>query len=100
MNDTFRIGMRVLAGDDDVGVVDDILVTREGVLRFIVVMHNGVFGSDVVLPVNEATVAGNRIRLSLTKAQVEAGERYDRTRHGESAGLFSVSAGRYDRQDD
>ena len=99
MNDTIRIGMTAWARDGDAGVVADILVTKDGVPRFVVVMNYGVFGSDVVLPIDQALVDGNVVRLSLTKAQVSAGERYDEMRHGEGAGLFSASASLYDRQD-
>ena len=99
MNDTIRIGMQARARDGDAGVVDDILVTKEGVPRFVVVMNKGVFGSDVVLPIDQASADGDVVHLSLTKAQVSAGERYDEMRHGEGAGLFSASASLYDRQD-
>jgi PRC-barrel domain len=99
MNDAIRLGMSARASDGDAGVVDDILVTEEGVPRYVVVRNKGVFGSDVVLPVDQAAVEGNAVRLSLTKAQVHAGERYDEATHGARAGLFSVSASRYDRQD-
>ena len=94
-----NIGMPARATDGNAGVVDDILVTKEGVPRFVVVMNKGVFGSDVVLPIDQALVDGNVVQLSLTKAQVSSSERYDEMRHGEGAGLFSASASLYDRQD-
>ena len=36
----------------------------------------------------------------MTKKQIHAAERYDETRHGERAGLFSASARAYDQAKD
>ena len=94
------IGKHVAASDGDAGVVDDVLTDQDGVPHRLVVRNRGAFGRDVVLPFEHAAITGSTVRVMLTRAQVHAGEPYDPIRHGESAGLFSAAAGRYDAADD
>jgi hypothetical protein len=100
MNNTYRIGMQVLASDGDAGVVEDILSTDRGAPRYLVVRDRGVFASDVVLPLDGTTSDGVAVHVALTRQQVHAAERYDVHRHGEAAGWYSMSARAYDQSDD
>jgi hypothetical protein len=95
-----RIGRRLLAQDGEVGQIEDVLVSQEGVPRYLVVRDQGVFASDVVIPVEATWSDGAVVHSSLTKAQVQAGDRYDECRFGQAAGLFSVEASTYDRGHD
>jgi len=100
MDSAAYLGKHVMASDGPAGVVDDILTDEDGTPLRLVVRDRGVFGRDVVLPFDRAAITGSTVRLMLTRAQVHAGEPYDPIRHGESAGLFSVAAGKYDAADD
>ncbi|MGH2346625.1 MAG: PRC-barrel domain-containing protein [Chloroflexota bacterium] len=99
MDSASYIGKRVMASDGDAGVVDDVLTDEDGTPRRLVVRDRGVFGPDLVLPFDHASIEGSAVRVAMTRAQVHAGERYDPNRHGESAGLFSAAAGNYDASD-
>jgi hypothetical protein len=92
--------MHVLASDGDAGVVEDILTTEEGAPRYLVVRDRGVFARDVVLPISEVTSDGVAVHSDLTRKQIHAAERYDASRHGERAGLFSAAARAYDQAKD
>lgn len=100
MEDTYRIGMPVLANDGEAGIVEDILTTSEGEPRNLVVRDRGVFARDVVLPIAGTTSDGVAVHSAQTRKQIHASERYDATRHGEMAGLFSAAARTYDQSAD
>jgi hypothetical protein len=100
MNDSYHIGMHVLASDGDAGVVEDILTTAEGVPQYLVVRDRGVFARDVVLPIADTTSDGAAVHVARTRTQIHAMDRYDPSRHGEHAGLFSAAARAYDRTKD
>jgi hypothetical protein len=100
MNATYRIGMHVMGSDGEAGVVEDILTTAEGVPQYLVVRDRGVFARDIVLPITETTSDGTAVHSALSKKEIHAAERYDLSRHGERAGLFSASARAYDQAKD
>ncbi len=93
------IGKQLIASDGDAGVIEDLLRDQDGTPRFLVVRDRGVFANDVVVPIEQVTIDGAVIRVAESRAQIHGGERYDTSRHGESAGLFSASASRYDSGD-
>jgi hypothetical protein len=95
MDTQLRLGMKVIATDGEAGVLEDILSDKDGMARYLVVRDKGVFGSDVVLPANQATAEGEEARLPLTKAQIHAAERYDEDRHG-AANLVSAARQRFE----
>lgn len=90
------IGKHVMASDGDAGVVEDVLFDSEGSPRFLVVRDRGVFGSDLVLQYGRGVLDGDMVRVAASRAQLAAGDRYDSAQYGESAGLFSALAERYD----
>ena|SRR5579872_421084 len=90
------IGKHVMSSDGDAGVVEDVLFDSVGTPRYLVVRDRGVFGSDLVLPYGWGALDNNVIRVAASRAQLAHGDRYDPTQYGESAGLFSASAERYD----
>ncbi|HVA90481.1 MAG TPA: PRC-barrel domain-containing protein [Chloroflexota bacterium] len=100
MNDAAGyIGKHVIATDGDSGVIEDVLHGEDGTPRFLVIRDRGVFAGDVVLPLDHVTMDGGTVHVAKSRAQVHAGERYDASRHGAGAGLFSASASQYDSGD-
>jgi hypothetical protein len=97
MDGGYRLGMRLVAQNGEAGQIEDVLISKEGAPRYVVVRDNGVFAPDVVVPVEATWRDGAVARTNLTKAQVHACDRYEEQRFGEGAGLFSVAAGAYDR---
>jgi hypothetical protein len=98
MQADYRIGMHVIAVDGDAGQVEDVLTSKDGTPRYLVVQDNGVFASDAVILVDAVSVDGTTVRCTLTRAQLHAGERFDAQRFGEGAGLFSTAADDYERR--
>jgi hypothetical protein len=92
------IGMPVQARDGDAGIVEDILNTEDGTPKYLVIRNRGVFGSSAVLPISYATVMGDSVRFEMTRAEIKAADKFDHSRYGESAGLFSTAAKEYDRR--
>ncbi|HXT36583.1 MAG TPA: PRC-barrel domain-containing protein [Chloroflexota bacterium] len=90
------IGKHVMASDGDAGVVEDVLFDSEGTPRYLVVRDRGVFGDDLVLPYGWGALGNTVVRIAASRAQLADGTRYDPAQYGESAGLFSAAAERYD----
>lgn len=98
MSDGSLIGMPVEASDGDAGIVEDVLTTEDGTAKYFVVRNRGVFGSSAVLPLSSATIKGASVRFEMTRAEIKAADKFDHSRYGESAGLFSTAAKDYDRR--
>ena len=100
MDGEARLGMQVMGSDGQAGTVEDVLYDKEGRARYLVVRDRGVFGEDAVLPATDGTIGGDTIHYPMSRAQIQAAERFDPQRHGAAAGLTSAAAARYDRQDE
>ncbi|HVC80539.1 MAG TPA: PRC-barrel domain-containing protein [Chloroflexota bacterium] len=96
MDKSALIGKQVMASDGVAGVVEDVLFDAEGTPRYLVVRDRGVFGSDLILPYGWGALDTAMVRVAASRAELAAGDRYDPAKYGESAGLFSASAERYD----
>ncbi|HWE60638.1 MAG TPA: PRC-barrel domain-containing protein [Chloroflexota bacterium] len=101
MEPIFHPGMQVVDSEGRyAGTVEDVLYDEQGAARYLVVRDRGIFSDDVVLPVSGAQVEGDNVRYPLTRDEIHSGERYDEQRFGAAAGLTSVAASSYDRQDE
>jgi hypothetical protein len=92
--------MHLMASDGDAGIVEDILTAEDGTPRYLIVRDRGVFARDVALSVDQVTSDGTSVRTAMSRKDVHAADRFDVSRHGESAGLFSSAARTYDRAQD